>query len=95
MVGRDLTRGIPHRAIMQYENHYGYLKGDDLLVLLPGKAPVQFRYGAPETYQPVATDPALSEEALAHALWPSWAYREERYCVPRDASGLPGQTAPT
>ncbi|WP_028355192.1 LTA synthase family protein [Bordetella petrii] len=84
MIGRDLTRGIPDRAIMQYENNYGYLKGDNLLVLLPGKAPVQFRYGVPETYEPVAVDPALAEEALAHALWPSWAYREGRYCVPAD-----------
>jgi len=84
MVGRDLTRAAPNRAIMQYENHYGYLKGDDLLVLLPGKAPVQFRYAMPETFEPAPTDAALAEEALAHALWPSWAYREERYCVPRD-----------
>src|SRR5690606_27261655 len=44
MLGHDLTRSLPNRAIMQYESHYGYLKGDDLLVLLPGKAPVQFRY---------------------------------------------------
>jgi len=87
MVGRDLTRGNPNRAIMQYENHYGYLKGDDLMVLLPGKSPVQFRYGMPETFEPAAADPALAEEALAHALWPSWAYREERYCVPREAGG--------
>ncbi|MBV7482901.1 LTA synthase family protein [Bordetella sp. BOR01] len=85
MLGRDLTRGNPDRAIMQYENHYGYLKGDDLLVLLPGKAPVQFRYAMPAGYAPADTDPVLAEEALAHALWPSWAYREERYCVPREA----------
>ena len=82
MLGHDLTRSAPNRAIMQYENHYGYLKGDDLLVLLPGKDPVQFRYDMPETFAPVATNAALAEEALAHALWPSWAYREGRYCVP-------------
>jgi len=85
MLGHDLARNVPNRAIMQYENHYGYLRGDDLLVLLPGKDPVQFRYGVPETYAPVPTDAALAEEALAHALWPSWAYREERYRVPTEA----------
>lgn len=84
MLGHDLTRSAPGRAIMQYENHYGYLKGDDLIVLSPCKDAVQFRYRAPETYLSVATNSALAEEALAHALWPSWAYREARYCVPQD-----------
>ena len=82
MLGHDLTRSIPNRAIMQYENHYGYLKDDNLLVLLPNREPVQFHYGIPETFTPIPTDPALAQEALAHALWPSWAYRESRYCVP-------------
>jgi hypothetical protein len=27
-------------------------------------------------------DPALTDEALAHALWASWAYREEKYRLP-------------
>ncbi|MVW78516.1 LTA synthase family protein [Bordetella sp. 02P26C-1] len=84
MLGHDLTRSTPNRAIMQYENNYGYMKGDDLLVLLPGKPAVQFRYSMPETFEPASVNPALAEEALAHALWPSWAYRETRYCVPVD-----------
>ena len=33
----------------------------------------------------------LATEALAHALWPSWAYREGRYSLPTQA---PVQTAP-
>jgi len=83
MLGRDLTRslrdGYPGRAIMQYGDYHGYLKGDSLVVHGPQKAPVQYRYSAPETYTPVDLDPALEREALAHALWPSWAYREGRY----------------
>jgi hypothetical protein len=43
---------------------------------------LQYRYTAPEDYAPAALDPALAAEALAHALWPSWAYREGRYCLP-------------
>lgn len=82
MIGHDLTRSTPGRAIMQYDNTYGYLKEDDLLVLAPNKAPLQYRYTAPEDYAPAALDPALAAEALAHALWPSWAYREGRYCLP-------------
>jgi len=84
MLGHDLTRSTPNRAIMQYENHYGYLKGDDLIVLAPGKGAVQFSYSLPDTFTPMTTDAALAEEALAHALWPSWAYREQRYCIPPD-----------
>ncbi|WP_241131529.1 LTA synthase family protein [Achromobacter xylosoxidans] len=91
MLGHDLTRSTPGRAIMQYDNTYGYLKENDLLVMAPNKTPVQYRYTAPEDYAPVALDPELAEEALAHALWPSWAYREGRYCIP--AAAAPAQTA--
>jgi len=87
MLGRDLTRAPEAgdedgRAIMQYGDNYGYLKGDQLLVLGPQRAPAQFHYTAPEKYEPVAVDEALATEALAHALWPSWAYREGRYALP-------------
>jgi phosphoglycerol transferase MdoB-like AlkP superfamily enzyme len=86
MLGRDLTRPAveddPGRAIMQYGDNYGYLKGDRLLVLGPQKAPVQYRYGRPETYEPMPVEASLAREALAHALWPSWAYREGRYALP-------------
>lgn len=91
MLGHDLTRSTPGRAIMQYDNTYGYLKENDLLVMAPNKTPVQYRYTAPEDYAPMALDPELAEEALAHALWPSWAYREGRYCIP--AAAAPAQTA--
>jgi hypothetical protein len=86
MLGRDMTHPLPDgdtgRAIMQYGDNYGYLKGDRLLVLGPQKAPVQYRYGQPETYEAMPVDERLAREALAHALWPSWAYREGRYALP-------------
>jgi len=91
MIGHDLTRSTPGRAIMQYDSTYGYLKGDDLLVLAPNKTAVQYRYTAPEDYAPAPLNPELATEALAHALWPSWAYREGRYSLPGQA---PVQTGP-
>ncbi|CAM3765272.1 LTA synthase family protein [Bordetella sputigena] len=98
MLGRDMTRplrdGDPGRAIMQYGDNYGYLKGDRLLVLGPQKAPVQYRYGQPETYEAVPVDASLAREALAHALWPSWAYREGRYALP-PLHGSASRTAPS
>ncbi|OZI55560.1 LTA synthase family protein [Bordetella genomosp. 5] len=79
MIGHDLASSSPDRAIMQYDNTYGYLRGDDLLVMTPNRPPVQFRYAAPEQYTPVDLDAALARVALAHALWPDWCYREGRY----------------
>ncbi len=82
MLGSDLTVRYPDRAIMQYGDHYGYLKDDQLLVLQPGQTARQFRYrvaGDKLTDEPI--DPALARIALAHALWPSWAYFNERYTL--------------
>lgn len=88
MLGADLTQRDPNRAIMQYGDNFGYLKGDSLLVIEPGKDPREYRYTAAasmsdEKYVPIDIDPALRDEALAFALWPSWAYREERYKLPK------------
>ncbi len=92
MLGADLTRRYPERAIMQYGDNYGYLKADQLLVLQPGQGARQYRYqinGEKLLAEPV--DPGLSREALAHALWPSWAYFNERYRLPPSS----WQRAPT
>ncbi|NYT60048.1 sulfatase-like hydrolase/transferase [Alcaligenaceae bacterium] len=82
MIGRDLTRGGGDRAMMQYGENYGYLKNDTLIVLEPHKAATQYRYTAPATYAPEPLNPALSREALAHVLWPNWAYRNQAYTLP-------------
>lgn len=83
MPGADLTVRSPDRAIMQYGNNYGYLRGDELLVLEPQRTPRQFRYvRASHALEPVALDEDLRRLAHAHALWPSWAYQNERYRVP-------------
>ena len=83
MLGADLTRQQPGRAIIQYGDNYGYLQADQLLVLQPGQAAEQFHYQrGGETFTATAVDPALAERALAHALWPSWAYANQRYVVP-------------
>ena len=89
MLGQDLTVRSPDRAIMQYADNFGYLKGDQLIVLEPGGKESQFRYvapqpGQPEAYQPETLDPQLAREALAHSLWPSNAYLKEQYRLPAD-----------
>jgi phosphoglycerol transferase MdoB-like AlkP superfamily enzyme len=59
MIGHDLTKPGGGRAMMQYGENYGYLKGDSLVVLEPHRDATQHQYQAPETYTPVPADPAL------------------------------------
>ncbi|MHB9705381.1 LTA synthase family protein [Alcaligenes aquatilis] len=83
MIGRDLTQQDSDRAMMQYFENYGYLKGDILTVLMPHQSPCQYRYTAPDKYEPLEQiDDVLAKEALAHVLWPSWAYHEQAYTLP-------------
>lgn len=83
MIGHDLTRAdAGGRAMMQYEEHYGYLRGDTLAVLEPHQPAHFYRYAAPDSYTPLDPDPALGRIALAHALWPTWAYRHRAHTLP-------------
>jgi phosphoglycerol transferase MdoB-like AlkP superfamily enzyme len=82
MIGHDLTRSTPNRAMMQYGENYGYLKGDDLRVLEPHRDATQYRYTAPAAYAVTPVDAQLASEALAHVLWPSWAYQNQAYTLP-------------
>lgn len=78
MLGVDLNIHSPNRAMMQYDNRYGYLQGDQLLVLSPEHAAQQFMV-TQQSLSSTDVDPQLSELALAHSLWPVWAYQNERY----------------
>jgi len=86
MLGSDLTRRPANRAMMQFGDNYGYLKvgpsGESLVVLEPGKDARTSLYQVPDHYTPLAPDVIQEREALAHVLWPSWAYREQRYALP-------------
>ncbi|MFA5703672.1 MAG: LTA synthase family protein [Advenella sp.] len=79
MIGHDLSRQTPNRAMMQYDNRYGYLKDDQLLVLDPHMQPQQFTYLAPDIFQRSQLDETLAKEALAHAIWPFSVYRDKSY----------------
>lgn len=82
MIGHDLGQGGGGRAMMQYGENYGYLKDETLVVLEPHRPATQYRYMAPDTYQPQALDQELATEALAHALWPTWVYQNQAYTLP-------------
>lgn len=93
MPGRDLTRCAPGRALMQYGDNFGYLKGERLLVLEPGHPARQFACPTGlDVGMEQAVEAALAEEALAHALWPGWAYFNQRYRMPA-ATAVPTPVA--
>lgn len=82
MIGHDLTQQGGGRAMMQYGENYGYLKGESLLVLQPHREPTQYRYQPPDNYTPESVAPSLLQEALSHALWPTWVYKNQYYTLP-------------
>jgi phosphoglycerol transferase MdoB-like AlkP superfamily enzyme len=93
MVGHDLTQRPAQRAMMQFGDNYGYLKadqtvGEKLVVLEPHKPAKISTYkkptlfNEPDSYLQSDSDESLEREALAHVLWPSWAYKEQRYALP-------------
>ena len=82
MIGHDLTNPASGgRAMMQFSDNYGYLKGDQLVVLEPHRPVRQFTYCAPEPYTAQTVESTLAQEALAHVLWPDWAYRNQAYTL--------------
>lgn len=90
MPGRDLTRepdDLPGRAMMQYEQNYAWMEGEQVVVLRPEKAAAHARYDKTEKHlrsvdATPANGDALAKRALAHALLPALLYRELRYRLP-------------
>lgn len=91
MVGRDLAsepEGLPGRAMMQYNENYAWMEGEQVVVLRPDKAPAHGRYDRAKKRLEATSAPAdaaaLERRALAHSLLPAWLYREQRYKLPED-----------
>jgi len=87
--GRDLLRlpaDDPGRALMQYDFNHGFLVGDRLVVHQP-KLPAQSFRLVGSALEPIADDPELTRDGLAHALWPELVYRQKLYRVEDQATG--------
>ena len=72
------------RAMMQYNDNYGYLVDDILTVLCPLKPAQQFIYQALETYTPIPEAHQrldLIGLAQAHAIWPNLMYDAGLYTM--------------
>lgn len=84
MLGRDLMSlppDDPGRAVMQYDDNHAYWRGSDVVIHQPHKAALQFRTDGVRL-ESAPLDRELARTGLAHALWASWAYREQRYGLP-------------
>lgn len=83
MLGRDLTRFSPNRALMQFDKNFALLKGDEMAVLQPEREGLGFRYDAlSQRLTSAPLDPSLLDEARAYALWGSLAYQQGWYRLP-------------
>lgn len=89
MIGRDMTleseHQCPGRAVMQFADYFALLQGREVTILRPGQTALSGVYD-PAVRQLQLTGEATdsdTHEALAHALLPSWLYRQQRYDMPQ------------
>ena len=86
MLGHDLNRSdISERAIMQYADNFAYMNAKGVSILQPQKEPLSFNYDLKsQQLMPVLDNKALTDIALAHALWGSLAYENKWFALPDD-----------
>ena len=84
MIGRDLARDsdTPGRAMLQFDNYFAYLEGNQATILRPDQPALLGRYNSSKgelTLGSEAPGTAQVERAMAHVILPSLLYREQRY----------------
>lgn len=88
MPGYDLLQlpeDFPGRAIMQYGSSHAYMRGDQVVVHAENKAAQQFTWSAGHLIPVEQPDQELLKDALATALWPNLAYRQQKYAFGQDS----------
>ncbi|WP_343816120.1 LTA synthase family protein [Colwellia asteriadis] len=81
MLGQDLTNpNASNRAMMQYAENFAYMTKDEVTILQPSKAPLNFKYNYEQNkLSPQQVNSKHTEVALAHVLWGSLAYKNHWY----------------
>lgn len=76
MLGFDLTRESPERALMIYDKNFALMRGDRVAILLPSKPAQGFRYDFVEKkLVPADITEEEARDALAAVLFGSYAYK--------------------
>ncbi|WP_349919948.1 LTA synthase family protein [Aeromonas veronii] len=89
MLGKDLTQipaDWPGRALMQYDKNFALMRGNDVVILQPERAPEGYEYDpASQRLTPAAQPDAMKEAALGLVLWGSLAYQQGLYRTAPDS----------
>ena len=90
MVGRDLSaepEDLAGRAMMQYQQNYAWMEGNQAVVLRADKEPTYATYDKTNKKLTPSEKPsnaeAMQQRALSHVLLPSVLYREQQYHLPK------------
>jgi phosphoglycerol transferase MdoB-like AlkP superfamily enzyme len=89
MIGRDISaepENLPGRAMMQYQQNYAWMEGNNTVVLREDKEPAYGVYHKANKKlmpsEPPSDAEALYKRALSHVLLPSLLYRDQEYHLP-------------
>lgn len=90
MIGRDIsaeTEELAGRAMMQYQENYAWMEGNQAIVLRADKEPTYATFDKAYNKLIPNEKPSNADEihqrALSHVLLPSLLYREQKYHLPK------------
>ena len=82
MPGRDLLQlpdSVPGRAIMQFHDINAFRVENQVVIMQPGKAPLQFEMKSDTELLPAKVDEELAKDALAHVIAAHYMYKGRKY----------------
>ncbi|MFC0324039.1 LTA synthase family protein [Gallibacterium melopsittaci] len=84
MLGFDLTKYSPNRALMQFDKSMALMNEQQQVVILqPEKQPAGFKYDlSKKVLQPADVPEEMKKQALTYALWGSYLYKNRLYHLP-------------
>ncbi|MFW5439783.1 MAG: LTA synthase family protein [Methylophilaceae bacterium] len=90
MIGRDISSepdGMLGRAMMQYQQNYAWMEGNNAVILRADKAPTYGTYDKANKKLIPSKAPnnaaEMHQRALGHVLLPSLLYRKQLYHLPK------------
>ena len=90
MLGRDLSNMLTTqkaRAFMQYGQNFGFIEGNEMVILQPEKAPLLYSINQSNFELKPQGKPTkeLAEKALAVSLWGKLAYKNLYFRLPEES----------
>ncbi|OBX09699.1 hypothetical protein QV09_07395 [Gallibacterium salpingitidis] len=84
MLGFDLTKYSPNRALMQFDKSMALMNEKNQVVILqPDTQPQGFTYDSvKKNLQPASVPEEMKQQALTYALWGSYLYKNRLYRLP-------------